>query len=72
MKTIKGLAIVFIFGFILMGLKSERTEITYKGDKYYYCGTELTKANDTLENPGGVTIIKTHTLVVYYDHFNCK
>jgi len=62
---------ILLASFIFLSLKSEKTEIKYHGEKYTYCGTEVTKFQDTLESPGSITIYTHYEKRVIYDHFHC-
>lgn len=66
--------IFFVLGLISIFFISSKTEkpLKYKGENYNYCDTEHDNKIDTIESPGGVTIIKSSTIVIYYDHFLCK
>lgn len=60
--------LIFASAVLIMAFTSDKKYIVLHGEKYYHCETK--QKIDTLESPGGVTIIKQ--TIEYYDHFKCK
>ncbi len=64
---------IIIFGSLLLLAFTlpDKPYIYLCGQKYYKCFTRTEIDNDTLFEPGGFTVIKTQTKMVFYDHFKC-
>jgi hypothetical protein len=50
----------------------EKPYVILGKEKYYQCETRIENNLDTMFEPGGFTIFKTQTKIIFYDHFKCE